>query len=855
MNKKKIFAGALATMLALPAIAQEPVTIIGNLINSYSFGSDPSGSQSGNGWHQTSVGNGATIGEEGSATSTGPANIGLMSIKTSPVTTAEIGRWSKTEAALVTENTQAISDFDWHIRDHVMYGNAGGVYVGGNTYYSFFMTESDAGAVNDSEYGSETYIVKVRKYTWDGVDANGLYTNVKRQEVGTMTTQPLDLAYDPLNDIIYGIFYDGNAYKIGTLDIDETAKKFTISYISKEGIVWGAPQCIAINSQGELYAIDASGNIYRVSKIDGALTTIGNLGFKSQQMRMSATFDLRTDKLYWIGFLNDGKNSNDTSGTNTVLLPSQGGRDTGLYEIDTNTDTATLVGELYQPIYVVSVDQASGNIVYGGYRGLQMTGIYVDGSFTRKNVDQRIIMRSYPAQLTAGQQGTVKVNIKNIGNTKVLAKNYKVNLYVNDQLVATIDRDDDTQPVNNLEVNNSQELEFTFTAPSTGNVVRVYAEVVNEGDEEARNNKTEVAEIVLLSGKLLPTVVLSGEQQGNGLTITWQDPKGHILDGAEDYAAFTYNGLNKWTMVDGDKGYTQKPSNSFSTIDYPNWNTPKAFIVMDPVKAGFGRQSEADGQRFAPHSGNQYFAGFLTVKSELGEVDCDDYMVSPELSGEAQTISFWAKGYKGTVTAGYDTDMRFNETMEVLYTTDADNLDPTTYMVAKETFTINEDAWEQYTVSLPAGAKHFALHRNTKKRETIEQEGNLVEVPGTGSFVMMIDDIEFQSLPQTVTGYKIYRNGTQIQTVGSNVLTYTDDHASDTDTYTVTAIYGEDESNPSNPVSINTLTDIREAMVSSAVTSEKPAYFNLRGQRVQHMDRPGLYIIQQGGKTRKVVVK
>lgn len=856
MKKTKLLVGAITLLFAapIPTHAQEAVTIIGNLINSYSYGYDPSGSESGAGWHQTSVGNGATIGEDGTATSTGAANIGLMSIKTSPVTTEKVDRWSKVDATSYKEETQVINDFDWHIRDHVLYSNAGGVYVGGNTFYSFFMTEANSGEVSDSEYGSESYIVKVRKYTWDGVDANGMYTNVKRKDVCTMTTQALDLAYDPLNDIIYGVFYDGSTYKIGTLDINETAKKATVSYISKEGFLWGAPQCIAVNSKGELYAIDASGSIYRVDKTDGTLTTIGNVGFKSQQMRMSATIDLRTDKLYWIGFINDGMNSYDTSGTNTTLQPSLGGRDTGLYEIDTNTGEATLIGELYQQISA-NYDIETGKIVYHGYRGLQMTGIYVDGSFTRKEIDQRIIMRSYPAQLTAGEQGTVKVNVKNIGNTKVLAKNYVVNLYVNDQLVATIDRDSEPDPVNNLEVNDSQELTFTFTAPATGTVARIYAEVVNEGDEESRNNKTEIAEVILLSGKTLPCVVLSGvEETSGGLTISWEDPKGHILDGAEDYAAFTYDGLNNWTMVDGDKGYTQKANNSFSTIDYPNWNTPKAFIVMDPVKAGFGRQSESDGKRFAPHSGNQYFAGFWTATPELGEIDNDDYMVSPELSGEAQTISFWAKGYIGTVATDYETNMRFNETMEVLYTTDADNLDPTTYTVAKETFKVNEEAWEQYKVDLPAGAKHFALHRNSLKREITSTELGDVEVPGTGSFVMMIDDIEFQGIAQTVTGYKIYRNGVLVKTVDADVLSYKDNRARATDTYTVTALYADGESIPSNPVSINILNSIQE-IVASGLNSGVTQIYDLNGQCIQHISRPGIYIIRQGHTTRKVVVK
>lgn len=826
MKLNKLIAGAaMAALLGSPlgASAQsENVVINGSLVNWYYYGKDIHSSATG--WWQQPVGGGAWIDEEGVAHPDGAPNYGLLSLILDPGATKPL-----------------LPEF--LIRNHVLYSNTGGVYTG-DAYYSFFMSETGWEDM-DSEYGSETYVVKVRKWTWDGQDEEtGLYKNVKYQQVATMTTQPIDLTYDPYNDIVYGIFYDGSTYKFGTLDMET----FKVTNISREGFIYGAPECIAVNSKGVLYAIDASGNVYTVSKTDGKLTTVGNVGFKSQSLRMSATFDFRTDKLYWIGFMNDGKiDPANTSGTNNTLSVADGGRDTGVYEIDTETGVATLIGKTD----FVDVDVTDPmNPVINRYGKMQMTGIYVEGAFTKKNIDQRIMLKSFPSQLKVGETGTVTVSVKNIGLEKVLAKNYVVNLYVNDVLTATIDRDDDNQPVDNLEKGESQTLTFEVTAQQAG-TMKVYAEVVNAADEEPANNKSEVASIIVLSDNPLPGVTITGTNTKDRITLSWVNHQGFVTDGAEGYAAFTYDGLGSWTMVDGDGGYTQKPNNMFSTVDYPNWNTPKAFIVMNPVEAGLGPDVNIGGEKFMPYGGDQYFAGFYSGKDDA-EVDNDDYMVSPILSGKAQTISFWAKGYRGYESPDYPeyvTDMSFNETLEVLYTTDADNLDPTTYLVAKEEFTINDKEWEQYTADLPDGAKHFALHRTSKKREYAETELGTVEVPGTGSFIMMIDDIYFQV--GTVTGFNVYKNGTKVATLQPSVSLYTDEAEND-DEYYVTVVYDDQESDPSNIWSISLSVGV-DAMDTDVVATRQ--MFDLNGRAVSGHLRPGIYMVKTNGKTRKVIVK
>jgi hypothetical protein len=775
MKKSTLFATLLTAAMAMPAFAQEaPVKINGSLIDWYYWGKDYTGSTSGEGWNQQPAGGGAWIDENGVAHPTGEPNYGLLSLTLDP----------SAMKPLLPE---------FLIRNTVLYSNCGGLYMGGNAYYSFFSHEAGFGENMEGEYGSEEYEILVRKWTWDGVDEEtGLYKNVKYQQVGKMYNQPTDLTYDPENDIVYGIFNIGvgDGYKLGTLDM----KTFKITWISREAApMTGELRTLACNSKGELYGTDKSGNICHVDKTDGKITVIGNMGFKSQQKMMSATFDYRTDKMYWLGFVNDGKKSADTSGTNNTLTIAEGGRDTGLYEIDVETGKATLIGKT-DFVDVEMVYDETGVPVdakVNKYGKMQMTGIYVEGSIVKYENDLNVRITNYPQQLKEGESGNVQVTVKNMGTAKVRGKFYSVSLYADGELIGTIDEDGDEVYTDNLEAGDTQAFTFGITAPAKAGDFVLKAVVTFDADERLTNNTAE-ATVNVLPGKIqqVLTLVKEEEEEDGYLEMSWNKIDGSVTDGAEDYVAFSYDNLSDWTMVDGDGGYTQKPSNFNASVEYPNWNTPKAFIVMNPMKAGLGPDYNIGGEKLMPHSGDQYFAGFFSASRDGAEIDNDDYMVSPTLNGEAQTISFWAKGYRGYESPDYPeyvTSMSFNETLEVLYTTDADNLDPTTYLVAKEEFTINDKEWEQYTADLPAGAKHFALHRTSKAREIQDSEFGEVDVPGTGSFIMMIDDITF-FVSQPATGYNIYCNGEVIEANFQDEYYIIQGGAKSGDTYWVTAL-------------------------------------------------------------------
>ena len=806
MNKKNLFAAGLAMLMGLPAAAQDGgVVINGSIIDWYYYGRDIHDGTTG--WNQQTTGQG---------TAQNPFNYGLISLG----------------ANAAAEDGKPVWVADFPIRNHILYSNSGGVFTG-DAYYSFFMSEQGWEDNMESEYGSETYLVKVRRWTWD----EG-YQNVKYEQVATMTTQPIDLTYDPLYDVVYGIFYSGGGYKIGTLDM----QTFQVNYISREAIS-GFPRCIAVNSKGELYLIDAGGYLYKVIDMtDGTLQTVGSVGFKSQNRMMSATFDLRTDRLYWVGYANSGKIEGASgAGTNETLPVADGGRDTGIYEVNTETGQATLIG-LTDFADVDMTDPLNPKV--NKYGKMQLTGIYVDGCFERRDIDLVATLQSAPLQVLTGGQGQVVVTVRNIGRQRVLAKDYVVRLYADGQLVATIDRDNEQTPLDNLNAGQSQTLTIPFTATKAGQLT-LSAEVVSEADQEQRNNSTRQQTVVVVSDQVLPAPIVAGESRLGSIKLTWTDPQGLVTDGAEQYAAFAYDQLGQWTMVDGDKGYTQSPSSWNESISYPNANTPKAFIVFDPEKAGVNLTGSAE--MFRPHSGNQSFAAFFTAvpdDSEAGghQVPNQDYMVSPLLSGEAQTISFWAKGYKGSVATGYETTANYTERMRVLYTT-GEGLDPTAadYTVLADTFTVDNTAWTQYSFELPAGATHFAL-------ECCSSEG----------FVLMVDDVQFSVKPLEVTAYNVYRNGELVAQLAADATSWNSprgETVADGDAFTVTAVYATGESAPSNVMSINYITGIDNVASEGRQSTVADGVYDLNGRIVSGQARRGIYVVKRNGKTTKVIIR
>lgn len=153
----------------------------------------------------------------------------------------------------------------------------------------------------------------------------------------------------------------------------------------------------------------------------------------------------------------------------------------------------------------------------------------------------------------------------------------------------------------------------------------------------------------------------------------------------------------------------------------------------------------------------------------------NNWLYSPELSGDAQEISFWAKNFK-------DSEVTHKETFNVLYST-TDNKRESFNKIG-ETFSLTSGAWEEIKVQLPAGAKYFAINHNTPTWNS--------------PLFFMIDDITYTYGAGEVVSYNIYRDSKLIGNVGADVRNFVDKEVKQDDAnshqYGVTAVYAAEES-------------------------------------------------------------
>ena len=140
-----------------------------------------------------------------------------------------------------------------------------------------------------------------------------------------------------------------------------------------------------------------------------------------------------------------------------------------------------------------------------------------------------------------------------------------------------------------------------------------------------------------------------------------------------------------------------------SDLEWDNAGKPQAWM---PFNGATVAQATA-------HSGNKYMESVVPTSG-----NADSWLISPELSGNAQTITF----YERIFTTRYQP-----ETYEVLYST-TDN-EPSSFTVAPQgTFSSYTTSWTLRSVALPAGAKYFAIRHTSS----------------SAKFGMMIDDVTYE---------------------------------------------------------------------------------------------------------------
>ncbi len=442
-----------------------------------------------------------------------------------------------------------------------------------------------------------------------------------------------------------------------------------------------------------------------------------------------------------------------------------------------------------------------------------------------------------PTAGTVGKPMTVNVNVKNNGSET--ASGFTVDLYAGKRLVESVDG-------GTLKMFEDKTYEFTYVPKiEEEGTVNVHA-VANYKEELAPADNTTEDVAVTVKQPELPTVVdltASTSGEGNVVNLKWSEPASldrTIIDDMEGYETWTIDAFGDWTVIDRD----QLPTTGVEGFRWENLGVPQAFIVFDAAECGLGALP-----RYKAHSGSQYLASFAAY-SETGESVNDDWLISPELKGDAQTISLWAKGASLTYVP---------ETFEILYSTTDDN--PESFKVISKN-NPEGDIWSEYTADLPEGTKYFAIHCISNDK-----------------LALLIDDITYHNGKLKVAGYTIFRDGEKIASVDAGVHSFVDDKAANgMHVYNVKVNYVSDGesvfSNDAATTVVNTISSLGDNTLSvrtsnGAIKVEniggEPVYvYTAGGVLVFHADnrsevtvpvQRGQYLVKVGSKTFNVTVK
>lgn len=433
----------------------------------------------------------------------------------------------------------------------------------------------------------------------------------------------------------------------------------------------------------------------------------------------------------------------------------------------------------------------------------------------------------------AGADANVTLKVTNLGFKP--ANGYVAKLYADDKLVAS-------QQVNTaLATDSIAEFNFKVAAPeANAQDVALVGKVDYAPDELTDNNVTATELLPVEQTKPNRVDDLAGEIDDNGdVKLTWSTPQNvrkPIKESFETYTPFT-SALNEggWWAFDRQNAWTFGGSTEsiFDTRD-PLWVNGKwgsgDFRVWAPDSLGINytdktsKHYSIDGKRFLICSNNADFYG------------SDAWLISPELDGSKQAISFWAQTPDDYTYQYQVIEVLTSEGGIHRDTVPGSNGDTLNILAFKHKTMLRVPyEWTKFYVTLPEGTKHFAIR--------LISDG----------WFLKLDNVLYHNGTIEPTGYAIYRNGKLVGTVGT-VNDFSDPDGIPGDKYTVVALYGNDASLESNEVIIrySGITDV------DANKQQKPGdIYNIAGQLVRQNATsadglaPGIYIMN--GK--KIVVK
>ena len=336
-------------------------------------------------------------------------------------------------------------------------------------------------------------------------------------------------------------------------------------------------------------------------------------------------------------------------------------------------------------------------------------------------------------KITKGRIAHADVTVKNIGDNPVA--NYQVLLTGNGEVVAD---STDAVALQPLEVRTYHFIRPTSSVNDNAISKIDFKATVNYEDDlnNADNTANGTTDLKVSDGTTVGNLQADG--QTGSVKLTWNTPaaKERVIDDFESYSPWSI-AFGDWTLIDGN-GAPAGPV--WGGLTYPHQGEPFAFIIFNPENI------DPDNKRHNPsleaHSGTQYAAVPREVQGTAYYYG-DNWLISPQLSGEPQTVSFYVHNVGMTDNGGVYTN--YPNDYQVLYTTG----DPETqnFVVLQDTVRLTTGEWVEVSLDVPDSTRYFAIHE-----VTVPSKDNLPIVFG-------VDDATFTPGFGRILGYNIYCDG------------------------------------------------------------------------------------------------
>lgn len=485
-----------------------------------------------------------------------------------------------------------------------------------------------------------------------------------------------------------------------------------------------------------------------------------------------------------------------------------------------------------------------GLVTEGGLNNIVIDNITIKDSYQNNYSVQSI---TAPATASYGTDIPVSVSVRNTGEKEMPA--FTIKLYRNGKEVASTQWPAKTEPDQLV----SRTFKDKLGIEDNFETLEYYAEIECATDEVAADNRSETLTVKVAKNNYpIPVGAkayrhVPGDDKNQDVKIEWYAPHRdqfepvEVFEDFESYESFAKENeeLGEWSVIDADGQTNYTLANHILPgVE----NEAAAFFIFDAAEASSYRSNN-------PHSGDKMMAALgLDPYADTRKVD--DWMISPKLSGKAQTIKFWAKSYSSTQI----------ETFEVLASASGKEIKDFKLI---ERVDEADFMWKEYSYDLPAGTMYFAIRRVSDNK-----------------VIFFVDDVtftpSFDEDALQLIGYNVYRDGVKINKEpvrGS----YIDKDAAKTykdSEYAVSAVYNRGESRLSNKAKIDTTgvgamaADevyveagsgvIRVACAADAAVEvyavDGAVVYNGLGS-ADIAAQTGVYVVKAAGKTVKVVVK